>query len=74
MAWPGPRPASLAERGGYRLALVDNRADALEETLSGVRALGAEALGITVDLGDAEQVESVVPQTCWHTSAGWTRW
>ena len=56
----------LAERGGYRLALVDNRADALEETLSHVRAFGAEALGITVDLGDAEQVESVVPQAVAH--------
>ena len=56
----------LAERGAYRLALVDNRADALAETLSGVRALGAEALGIVVDLGDAEQVESIVPQTLAH--------
>ena len=56
----------IAERGGYRLALVDNRTDALGETLADVRALGAEAHGIVVDLGDAEQVESVVPQAVAH--------
>ncbi len=62
----GAAARMLAARGDYRLALVDNRAEALEDTLSDVRALGAEAHGIVVDLGDAEQVETVVPQTVAH--------
>jgi len=53
----------LAEAGDYRLSLVDNRREALEGTVADVRGLGAEAEAIVVDLGAAEEAESVVPKT-----------
>lgn len=53
----------LAGAGDYRLSLVDNRGEAVERTAADVRDLGAEAEAIVVDLGAAEEAESVVPQT-----------
>ena len=53
----------LAEAGDYRLSLVDNRREALEGTVADVRGLGAEAEAIVVDLGAADEAESVVPET-----------
>jgi NAD(P)-dependent dehydrogenase (short-subunit alcohol dehydrogenase family) len=53
----------LAGAGGYRLSLVDNRREAVERTVVDVRDLGAEAEAIVVDLGAADEAESVVPQT-----------
>ena len=53
----------LAEAGGYRLSLVDNRADAVEAVAAEVRALGAEAEAIVVNLGSAEEAETVIPRT-----------
>jgi acetoacetyl-CoA reductase len=52
----------LAEAGDYRLSLVDNRRDAVETVADEVRALGADAEALVVDLGSAEAAESVVPQ------------
>ncbi|CAN5517992.1 3-oxoacyl-[acyl-carrier-protein] reductase [soil metagenome] len=52
----------LAQQGAYRLALVDNRADALGRTVDDVQAAGAEALPLVVDLAVAAEVESVVPR------------
>lgn len=51
----------LAEGGTYRLALVDNRADALDQVVADVTAKGATASALVVDLAVAEQVETVVP-------------
>ena len=53
----------LAETGDYHLSLVDNRRDAVETVADEVRALGADAAPLVVDLGSAEAAESVVPQT-----------
>lgn len=53
----------LAEAGTYRLSLVDNRRDAVEAVAADVRGLGAEAEPLVVDLGLADDAESVVPQT-----------
>lgn len=53
----------LAGAGDYRLSLVDNRREAVERTVADVRDLGAEAEAIVVDLGAADEAESVVPQT-----------
>lgn len=52
----------LAEAGSHRLALVDNRAEALEPVLADVRALGTVAEPFVADLGVAAEAESVVPQ------------
>lgn len=53
----------LAEAGGHRLALVDNRAEALEPVLADVRARGVEAGPLIANLGSAAEAESVVPRT-----------
>lgn len=53
----------LAETADYRICLVDNRRDALETVVDEVRALGADAGSLVVDLGSAEAAESVVPRT-----------
>jgi acetoacetyl-CoA reductase len=53
----------LAEAGDYRLSLVDNRREAVEGTAAVVRELGASVEAIAVDLGSADQAESVVPRT-----------
>jgi NAD(P)-dependent dehydrogenase (short-subunit alcohol dehydrogenase family) len=51
----------IAQGGTYRLALVDNRSEALEQVLADVAAIGAQARSLVVDLDVAEQVETVVP-------------
>lgn len=53
----------LAEADGHRLALVDNRAEALEPVLADVRARGVEAEALIANLGSAAEAESVVPRT-----------
>jgi NAD(P)-dependent dehydrogenase (short-subunit alcohol dehydrogenase family) len=53
----------LADTGDYRLSLVDNRGDAVAAVADEVRALGADAAPLVVDLGSAAAAESVVPQT-----------
>jgi NAD(P)-dependent dehydrogenase (short-subunit alcohol dehydrogenase family) len=53
----------LAEAGGYRLSLVDNRAEALEPMLADVRARGTEVEPLIADLGVAAEVETVVART-----------
>jgi NAD(P)-dependent dehydrogenase (short-subunit alcohol dehydrogenase family) len=53
----------LAGAGDYQLSLVDNRREAVERTAADVRDLGADAEAIVVDLGAAEEAESVVPRT-----------
>src|SRR5687768_10582019 len=53
----------LAEAGTFRLSLVDNRRDAVETVATEVRALGAEAEPLVVDLGVADEAESVIPGT-----------
>ena len=53
----------LAETGDYRLCLVDNRRNAVEPVADEVRALGADAEPLVVDLGSAEAAESVLPHT-----------
>ena len=53
----------LAGAGDYRLSLVDNRREPVERTAADVRDLGAEAEAIVVDLGAADEAESVVPRT-----------
>ena len=53
----------LAETRDYRLCLVDNRRDAVRTVADEVRALGADAEPLVVDLGSSEAAESVVPQT-----------
>ena len=50
----------LAEARSYRLALVDNRAQALEATMRAMREHGAEAEAIVADLADPEAAEAVV--------------
>jgi NAD(P)-dependent dehydrogenase (short-subunit alcohol dehydrogenase family) len=51
----------LAQAGTYRLALVDNRADALDAVTADVVAMGGQASPLVVDLAVAAQVETVVP-------------
>jgi NAD(P)-dependent dehydrogenase (short-subunit alcohol dehydrogenase family) len=53
----------LAEAGGYRLSLVDNRADALAPVVADLRARGVDAEPLVTDLGVADDAETVVPQT-----------
>lgn len=53
----------LAEAGTFRLSLVDNRRDVVEAVAEEVRALGAEAEPLVVDLGVADEAESVIPET-----------
>jgi NAD(P)-dependent dehydrogenase (short-subunit alcohol dehydrogenase family) len=53
----------LAESGDYRLSLVDNQAEALERVRAELAAAGAEVIARVVDLGVADEVESVVPAT-----------
>lgn len=53
----------LAEAGGHRLSLVDNRPDALEPVLVDVRAHGIVAEPLVADLGVAAEAESVVGRT-----------
>jgi NAD(P)-dependent dehydrogenase (short-subunit alcohol dehydrogenase family) len=53
----------IAQGGTYRLALVDNRSQALEQVVADVAAMGAQARALVVDLALAEQVETVVPWT-----------
>ena len=51
----------LTEAGTYRLCLVDNRPDAVEATAAEVRAMGADAAALVVDLGAADEAEAVIP-------------
>jgi NAD(P)-dependent dehydrogenase (short-subunit alcohol dehydrogenase family) len=51
----------LADAGAFRLALVDNRADALDAVVAQVRPAGVDVDRLVVDLSDPEQVSSVVP-------------
>lgn len=51
----------LAAAGGWRLALVDYRAEALDAVVREARAAGVEAAPLTVDLSVADEVERVVP-------------
>lgn len=53
----------LAEEGKYRLSLVDNRTDALEEVRAELAAAGADVLALNVDLGDPSEAESVISST-----------
>jgi NAD(P)-dependent dehydrogenase (short-subunit alcohol dehydrogenase family) len=53
----------LARAGDYRLSLVDNRRDAVESVAADVRAMGAEAEALVVNLGSADEAETVVPRT-----------
>lgn len=59
----GGATARLLAAGGHRLALVDNRAEALEPVLADVRALGTVAEPLVADLGVASEAESIVPRT-----------
>lgn len=52
--------ARLFAREGARLVLVDVNRDALDQTVEQLRADGAEASGIVVDLGDLDQARSFV--------------
>lgn len=51
----------LANAGGWRLALVDNRADALDAVAADAQAAGVDASALVVDLSVADEVERVVP-------------
>jgi NAD(P)-dependent dehydrogenase (short-subunit alcohol dehydrogenase family) len=51
----------LAAEGAYRIALVDNRQDALDAVEAAVRASGVEVRSLVVDLSDPSAVETVVP-------------
>lgn len=51
----------LARAGGWRLALVDNRAEALEPVVADAQLAGVDAASLVVDLSEADQVEGVVP-------------
>jgi NAD(P)-dependent dehydrogenase (short-subunit alcohol dehydrogenase family) len=53
----------LAEAGGYRLSLVDNRAEALAPVVADLRARGVDAEPLVTDLGVADDAERVVPRT-----------
>ena len=52
----------LAEGGGYRLVLVDNRAEAVEGIAIEIGAGGTDAFALVVDLGTSDGAESVVPR------------
>ena len=51
----------LADAGTFRLALVDNRADALDAVVAQVQPAGVDVDRLVVDLSDPEQVSSVAP-------------
>ena len=51
----------LTEAGTYRLCLVDNRPAAVETIAAEVRALGADAAALVVNLGAADEAEAVIP-------------
>ena len=50
----------LAEAGTYRLWLVDNRREPVETVVTDVRALGADATAMVVDLGAPAEAETVI--------------
>ena len=56
----------LADAGGWRLVLVDNRAEALASVEADVRAAGADVLLHVANLSDAAEVEGVVPAAIAH--------
>ena len=51
----------LIEAGGWRLFLVDNRADAMAPVVDDAITAGVEAVAHEADLSAAEEVEAVVP-------------
>jgi 3-oxoacyl-[acyl-carrier protein] reductase len=51
----------LAEEGAFRIALVDNRRDALDAVEAAVGPSGVEVRSLAVDLSDPAAVETVVP-------------
>ena len=53
----------LAEAGGYRLSLVDNRREALESVAAEITSMGTEAEALVTNLGIAAEAEAVVPAT-----------
>lgn len=53
----------LADAGGHRLTLVDNRHDALEGVAAEVRSMGTETEPMVVDLGSPDDAASVVTRT-----------
>src|SRR5690348_16577570 len=53
----------LAGNGAHRLCLVDHHGGALDAVLADVRAAGAEAIPLQLDLGSPPAAESVVPAT-----------
>lgn len=53
----------LAQAGGYKLSLVDNRRGALEGTAAETTAMGTESEVLVADLGVAAKAEAVVPAT-----------
>lgn len=53
----------LAEAGGYRLSLVDNRRAALDTVAAEMAAIGTETEALFADLGVPAEAEAVVPAT-----------
>jgi NAD(P)-dependent dehydrogenase (short-subunit alcohol dehydrogenase family) len=51
----------LADDGAYRIALADNRQDALDAVEAALAPTGIEVAKMAVDLSDPAQVETVVP-------------
>lgn len=52
----------LAQAGAYRLCLVDNNANAVDDVATEVAGMGAEAVPIVVDLSSPDAAETVVPR------------
>jgi len=59
----GRRIAEALVAAGYRVALLDVLAGALEQTVQDLKASGATVIGIPTDVTDPEQVETAVAQT-----------
>ncbi len=52
----------LAEGGAYRLVLVDNRPEAVEDIAAEIAASGTDTATLVVDLGAPDEAETVVPR------------
>ncbi|MDE0884799.1 MAG: SDR family oxidoreductase [Myxococcota bacterium] len=56
----GRKSAELLAREGARLLVCDQNSDAAEETAEGIKASGAEAEALEVDVSDEDQVSAMV--------------
>src|SRR5271165_7235779 len=56
----GKACASILAAGGYRIVLAARSLDKLEEVAAGIRAVGAEAFDVEMDLGSKDSISQAI--------------